>query len=866
MACSVGPYILAMALPFAVMSWLAPGIGSRTIGNDYVSFPISHQMELMYALEKGEFPLYSPGFAGGRAAAALTLGQMYHPLPHLARLVPGYWEGRALDWCTLIRLISLGLVHAVLLYLLKRLALRLDVAFLISFITVYNLRMLDMFRYGASLESYVGALLVCGTMALYYLRPSRFAGPLSVIVATYLLTTGGHPQIVHLGLLGAGVTALVLPFALSAISKEAEVTRGRVLRFYGAVALLVGAGALLASCYTVPFYFDFVADNAVRVGRDYKWSLAYSDTWGGALGSLFAPLSADVHGAFGSTSVILLAALVPLVLVAGLRLPWAMGVVWALCVVVFLASLGDATKLHYAFWKYVPLAQTFRTPGRLVVLLPFLLLLILAWIFRPVERSPGWLRRGLPFSPALPLAVLGGAVFAAYHVGWFPELAKTGHYVPSRVTDIPAWVFPFTVACGFAALALSALRGFPTKQQQLIGAGLVTVVVFQVAVEMRYGTWIVEARRTPSFEQMTSDKESNLSFVGAPGYGMESPAVSAQLERSALEPRLARFYRRFHVAESASEAQDLLATERRANAAVIEMMGSPDASDSASGDGDRLTLKRSSFNEVVFEVDAGAPGFLCVNYPYSTNWLASVDGAQEPVRRANGYELGVFVPAGRHDVRVKFWSNASFIGMLATTITTMLIGLVLAFLNLKGAWHIAGVVAAVIIPAGFFASWNLTLYPDYTLGTRYSWSSRDFAPASNLAYAKRASMSSIRSNQMPYNYYAGLAVDGVRSARGFLTHGNDARPWWSVDLGSVQMVGAVHIYGSTGGDRMSPLRVLLGEVEGRYELAEQIDSPFAGLWRSTFAPRKARFVRIEAVNRGVLSFSEVEVYAETPAR
>ncbi len=46
---------------------------------------------------------------------------------------------------------------------LRRLRLSTALAFVFSFITVYNLRMLDMFRYGASLENYVGFVMLSDT-------------------------------------------------------------------------------------------------------------------------------------------------------------------------------------------------------------------------------------------------------------------------------------------------------------------------------------------------------------------------------------------------------------------------------------------------------------------------------------------------------------------------------------------------------------------------------------------------------------------------------------------------------------------------------------------------------------------------------
>ena len=114
-----------------------PFISSLTLGKDYAIFPIQHQMELMFSLKMGSFPLYVPGFAGGQTASALMLGQIFHPLTHMATLLPGYWSGNALEWNTLLRLFSLGLAHLAIFVFVRDLGVSKLFSFIVSFITVY---------------------------------------------------------------------------------------------------------------------------------------------------------------------------------------------------------------------------------------------------------------------------------------------------------------------------------------------------------------------------------------------------------------------------------------------------------------------------------------------------------------------------------------------------------------------------------------------------------------------------------------------------------------------------------------------------------------------------------------------------------
>ncbi len=415
-------YLAVLMLPFGVFYWFSPLTGDLSIGNDYMTYAIDHQLALQYSLKHGSFPLYAPGFGGGgHSAAALTLGQMYHPHPHIAALFPDYWKGKALAVNTLLRLLSIGLTQLALFILLRRLKLSLTVAFILSFITVYNLRMLDMFRYGASLENYLGFLLLCAALSFDYLKPSRIAGPLFISGAAYLMVCGGHPQIMYLGMLGVGMIACVLPFALGALLPEASPDRSRLLRFYIRAASFVGVGIVLSLVYILPFFFEFIQQNTSRVERDHAWSLGYSDTWSGVFNSFFRPLHSDVHGAFGSSAVIVLILLIPFASIFVKRIPKVIYALFGLSLLVFLISLGGATPFHYLFWKFVPLADSFRTPGRINLILPVLFLLMLAWLMKNGSNLEFRARVLHRFPPLFVAALASIAVYVIYNV-WLIHL------------------------------------------------------------------------------------------------------------------------------------------------------------------------------------------------------------------------------------------------------------------------------------------------------------------------------------------------------------------------------------------------------------------------------------------------------------
>jgi hypothetical protein len=890
-------YTFIIILPFLVFYWQVPFLADMTIGNDYTGCTIQEQMELQYALAHGFFPLYVPGFHGGQTSAALTLGQMYQPFPHLASKMPGYWTGNALQWLTLLRLVSLGLVHLGLFILLGRLRISPIFSFIISFITVYNLRMLDLFRMGG-LENYTGYLFLCLALAFYYIKPTRVSGPVAMIAAAYLLVCGGHPQMMYYGLLGAVLAAIIIPFVLSAISAEIKVERQHLVKYFITSGICVACGILLSSAYTIPFYFDFITTNAGRIGLDYNWSLQFSDTLGGMFNNFFAPLYSDVNGAFGGSTLILLAALVPLVYLTGKKIPAAITLTWILLTILFLWGLGGVTPTHYFFWKYVPFSQNFRAPGRISMLFPFFFLLLLAWLFRSTgEKSgPDSHRRLLPyFLPAL----VGISLFFLYNWGLAKYLPKPGQFIPNRINSDPQWVDPLIYGLGLLSLVLVVLHSFYIKRfhrgwRPVIGILLAVTVTTQVTVAIRYGTWVIKRRSQSTLEKMDLFKKKKFTYPGRGGYGMESIAVARQMQESILEPALAKFYRKYKCVSHQKEAYRILNQENVTDTLVVETIpGGVKALEHihtaipifAEGSGeykkqdraptsdagsraivganlvfplprnDSIRLETNTFNRVCFSVEAGAPGFLAFSFPYADKWKAKIAGTDTRIYRANGYMQAVCLEAGQHKIEFRYWSRAAFVGMLISCLTFLLIGAYFVVFVLRGKQRVIGAAVGVLVPVSLFIAWSASLYSGDNLGTGYTWTSKEFPPRNNLAYAKKTSMNGPRSV-----FYPGLGVDGDLG-KPFKTH-QRKKDWWQVDLGSPKLIGEIVIYdGGFLGRKNLPLQIL-SSVDGKtFKILKNVgERGQERPWRVSLGKEITRFVRLRSSTKIPLSFSEVEIY------
>jgi hypothetical protein len=73
----------------------------------------------------------------------------------------------------------------------------------------------------------------------------------------------------------------------------------------------------------------------------------------------------------------------------------------------------------------------------------------------------------------------------------------------------------------------------------------------------------------------------------------------------------------------------------------------------------RITLRELEADRVEADVDAEAAGHLVFSRTFFPSWKAAVDGAPARVLLANGRDLAVALPAGRHRVEI-FWNPAPF--------------------------------------------------------------------------------------------------------------------------------------------------------------------------------------------------------------
>jgi NedA-like, galactose-binding domain len=870
------PSILILLVPFLMLYWMLPFISDWTLGNDYPCYSIQEQMELMFSLKTGAFPLYAPGYIGGQSASALTLGQIFHPISHLTALLPGYWNGKALELNTLFRLITLGAAHLSLFAFLRRLSFSGLLAFILSFITVYNLRMLDLFRYGASLESWTGHIFLCSAMGCYYLKPTKWRGPLLIIGATYWLVCSGHPQMMYYGLLGAGLFAIVLPYFIAIVLPDSHVDMQKVKPFWLRAGFFCGMGILLSSAYILPFYFDFITANTERVHQGYIWASKDIDSFIGTLNNFFQPLLSDVSGVFGGSSLFLAAALVPALKFFKIKIPGVIWAIWVLALLVFLHMQGPRTLIHYIAWKYLPFGSSFRIPGRISLIIPILLMLLLAWITQSQAVHLKFFRTRHLTSPATIIALVSIFLYGVYALILFLITSNSTSSCAAAIRQIPPWVISAIPVLGILSLAALAAHGI-SRMKFSVELLLCITICLQIMFTLKYGTWIEHKKDTPNFAQMLAQKQAKLDYRPLPGIGMSSSVVIRHVKQSPLEPFLGKVYRKYRIAQSNDSAYSLMKKNHMPDRLIVEgyIPGPtpPRKKKANENTTDRVKLAFSSFNRLVFDVWASDSGFFSMAYPYSGHWEALVCGKQTRVYRANGATHAVRIPAGHSIVEFRYWSQSTFLAMIISYATLTLIGLFFCFYTLNKPVNILAFVAVIALGTGFFTIWHQSIFNGKNLGTVYSWTSNPPASLINLAYGKRTHMKSIVHHissgilySTDYNNRrnSGRLVDGDRSpGSGFITN-LQLNPWWIVDLHQTELIGSILVYPGVPGSKRNtrPVAVMIsndGKIWqnlGNINLA-QLKPPVRVKIKK---PVQSRYVLLKAIGSCRLAIDEVEIY------
>jgi hypothetical protein len=734
--------------------------------------------------------------------------------------------------------------------------------------------MLDLFRYGASLESWTGHLFLCAAIGFYYLKPTRWKGPAFIIGAAYWLICSGHPQMMYYGLLGAGLFTLVIPFFTGTIFPEWQTDLRSICQFWLRITIFCGVGFLLSFAYMLPFYFDFVISSAGRIARDYAWADGYRDTLMGTINSFFNPLRSDVHGVFGGSSLILVVVFVPVLRLFRVKVHLVIWVIWGLSALTFLYMQGGRTPIHYFIWKFLPLASSFRIAGRISMMMPVLFMLLLTWLVGIEAVRLRIFNRQLLLWPRTIPAGLSLIMVAGYFLLPDSIVQNTTIYSATSIRQIPPRLESLALLCGAASLVLVASHGYLRRLKHTVQILLLLFVGVQMVLLLQYGTWLEKKNDTPTLALMYQTKKKSLSYRSAIGYGLANAVVVRQAQRSFLEPFLGRIYSSYRVAENNEMAYALMEQDQSPDQVTIEQYALkqrfPAKKKSGKGNVNGAKLVFSSFNRLVFEVQSAETAFFGLANPYTGHWQAYVNDHRVKIYRANGAYHAVEVPAGISRLEFRYWSTAAFWGMVISCFTFLSIGIIASFGAAKRPLNVLIAVLLCILVIGGFSYWWRSLYSGADLQTTYSWKEAPSSSISNIAYGKRTFMSSLLFLDYPYQRSSGQAVDGKHTPKSGFVTGLESHPWWVVDLHHPRSIGSVVIYEGINNSKFNkrPLTIAFSNNQKAWQTIETIsneshDSPLIIKLKK---PQNARYILFRASGKCYLSFDEVEIYSAKNVR
>lgn len=899
---------IIILFPFLLFYWITPFLSNVTIGSDYLIYSFSQQIELLFSLKAGSFPLYVPGFSSGSSSSALTLGQIFHPLSHLASIMPGYWNGRAIEWNSFFKLLSLGITQIVLFLFLQKIRLSLFFSFILSFITVYNLRSIDLFSHGAPLEAYTGHLILCAMIGWYFISPSKRTVPMYIIGATYLLICSGHPQEMYYGLLGAGIFTCVAPFYLSTMVPDSKVNFKIVLRFWLTIGFFLCLGILLSSVYLLPFYFDFISENILRVGQSYAMASRNLDTFFGTLNNFFLPLHSDTKGAFGGSSLILVALVLPSLRLFKVKIPYSIWSIWGLLLFMFLFIQGSRTPVHRFVWEYFPFASSIRVAGRISLIIPFFVMLLLAWVVKAKPVSLRFGRSSVKMFPSTVLAYFALSFLiiyffwyiAGYNIFSFMQFREYFTYPVGEFMGIHFFWLTFIIAI----LAINSLILFAIYSvrdgKKMIGIILIMVTIVQLAVVLKYRSaqWIEVKHDSPTLHEILEQKKIKLDYSYFEDLSLQASIVLTHRNNSFIEPYLGKIYTQVIPVADQKDAYERMTQERLPQQVFVEGYQPEKAISVTEGAKDMkdglVKLIYSSFNRLKFRVHSPAPAFFGLSYPFTGHWRAWVNNEEIHVYRANGAAHAVQIPEGESVVEFRYWSSATFWGMIISCATFALLGLFICFRDLKGLPRIIGIVITLMISIGGFFQWYNSLYTGDNLETEYTWTYTPPEKIPNLAYGKKTWVSPplpLSCINCGPDFSHTLLVDGDYSTGASFSAQGTVGPSWFLDLNQIKEIKTVVLYESFQNQSINegplnmlyeltrystkpnqnssantrPLEIDLSSDGNKWRNAASVLSPIEhdNPTRIVFEKlQPTRYIRIKASGKSKLTFDEVEVYGK----
>jgi hypothetical protein len=418
------------------------------------------------------------------------------------------------------------------------------------------------------------------------------------------------------------------------------------------------------------------------------------------------------------------------------------------------------------------------------------------------------------------------------------------------------------------------------KPVKILATILVLTSLFQVGIILIYrGNQLARKMdNTPTLSEMKEQKKRKLDFIHTSGAGLTSSVVTYQNRQSFLEPFLGKIFTEVIPVSTQNESYKKMRESRLPQMVFIENYDKNSAhkiTEAARGKkAYSVNLIYSSYNRLRFHVSSETTAIFGLSYPYTGHWRAWVNGNKVHLYRANGATHAVEIPSGESIVEFRYWSNASFWGMVISFTTLVVIGFFVCFTAFTGLQRYLGIILILFIGIGGFMLWYNSLYSGNNLGTEYIWNYESPSDKVNLAYGKKSWVEP--SLDMDYFDDRGLDFSASRLTDGNTSPGSGAITFICqnhpsvytslyIDLNQSEQIKTVVLYEGYPGLSVNirPLEILFSQNRINWSHVNFIVSPIGSqvpLKLNFEKPKTARFIQIRG--KGCLKFDEVEVYGQ----
>lgn len=508
------------------------------------------------------------------------------------------------------------------------------------------------------------------------------------------------------------------------------------------------------------------------------------------------------------------------------------------------------------------MADNFRTPGRYSLMLLFPMLFILAWLFKQGLSRKVQLSATTSVSVLTILATLALGVYLLFNIVLDSMLPSSAAFTPQNIQHFPNKVIDYWFYLGGATLLLVCVVGMmpetASRTKLSLSALLCLLVAGEFTLSARYGTWIENTTPEKTLAELNQEKRNDFRLHAIPGYGMSTAALDQQLQNSIIDAKLARFYTDTTSRDSLESVWDFLSSSRQQHQAVV--LAAPELEQMTLRAGEsKIILQKANYNQFDFIVVAQQQGLLSTNIPVRSNWKTFVDDVAVQSFQANGNELAVWVPEGEHTVTLRYHSPAIEYGLVISLCTLFLVLCIAMYRSsFSYKWFAYMMVFSLTVLSAWF--WRASLYHG-SMPAEYEWSTKEFR-SDNVAYGKKTASSSLSNSQMPYLYYSGKAVDGMRQGDWFSTQAQQS-PSWKIDLSEIYNIDSLKIFGI---DKQSlPIVIWAANTEpGKYSQIASVNR-YSDVLELSFDQLQGRYVVVQSkAKKARLAFKEFELYG-TPS-